>query len=1341
MTIAAGLASTALAQQGTFFNKGTYEIPPQPLVDATNFVNANGGTFIATNGINELSLLAQPFTTSDTLNYTNQGTMVGSPGFDFEYFPSVPPPPQPGVPFNNMAANFVNQASGLNGGIIDCTAFNSVNISGLEETVFVNPKLVVGATNVIDSGQISMDSSGLIDFRGQDLDLRRGTLTMASLLSGTAYEDIEWGSGSFGTNSFGWAPGLQLTPTTASSPQFVANAANFPLGLFIEQMALTNSTPYFESFTGVASGNTIVWRVIFLQDSSPSNVAHNVYFSSLANGVIGNGEFHIEWAGRVQDPVTGAFSTNYLYLSDVPENRRSTNFSFAVPPDTQNQVFGDFTLASSPVKQFLGFPTTAGWFPAPLTNNGSPFPANLVVSNDFSYINAWLTPSAVTNGVLFSVTNVLGRVQLSASQSLNLANTRISGANYVRLSAPVDFRGNSNSFIAAPFADLNLGVTNSLFTVSNLLSPTIPSGWVGITNGPNAVVGSPEFMGGIQAFSGSYTFATNIITSITTDTNGVSTTNTMAITNDVRVLMVNSAVQPNGPALQQDVNLHTGSDLVISDQLNIYRSFSSDAQVLTITTNGPGAFSPSGVLNLLSSDIFWSGSLPNLQYLTNFGEIDSQNQVYFAGNMAGPYSDPNAATPYQAFINHGVITNQGTFIRTGVFENSGVIEDGFGSIDIAASSGALATNGEFIAPAGYVSIAADSLIASNGVIEAGGGPLTLNLNCFLSDGYLFGNQFAHFTNAFYPHVVTNGNAWTASGGIDIPNMPVSHTADLLGTTITNIALNNFVSPNVWPATDEGPNPDGFGDNLAVGRMILNADSTSQFNFIAANGSNAIYIDSIELQGNTTNTDVNGNPLSIAIEPGMNIYYAQAVENGISIAEKLNGKFGAGNTNGGQFFWVSTYAGVYSSTNITYPDNNTYIFNEALAISPDINSGGPDGSEVTNAFLVNLHNPYPIPTNVFYPPTVVSGPLACGNDTSASGGNSTNSTGSPRKILAQLIAPVETSGPVGSSNTPVVFSVAAGSYNGLFYDTNAVKPSSSGYISATVTSKGGFSAKLQFGSHTYSYSGSFDASGAAVFNATGKGLPALSVNLQLVNNDQIVGSVGGGNWLAELQADRAAFTSKNPTPSTGKDTLLLAADGEISTTGTGEGFGTATISKSGSVQFGATLPDGVKITQKSALSKAGVWPVYASLYGGNGVFIGWMQCTNQSDVEGSAVWEMPGGAGGLYSNGLTNQLNAAGSRIQGSIPASGHYALILSGAGLGTSSTNTFGVFGKKVQSSNSGLKLSVNPQTGLFSGSLIVPSSNQKLSFQGALLEKSAIGGGFFLNADQSGQVYFGPAN
>lgn len=1325
------LAQPLVAQQNTntFLWTGTTLYSqtnnPAPEIDALNFVVANGAEF----GVDTTTIF--PYTTSDTLNVTNLGFMEGFPGFDFEYFPLNPPPPQPGVPYSSatMAGTFANIADGLGGGTIECVSFAVVPPAEIESSSngLGLAILKVNATNIINNGLIQMDNSGLLDLRGQHLDLRRGTLTMTPNPASAEFNIPDWGSGGYGTNSGFWAPGSQLTATSAQSALFT----NFNRTLLGVPFILSQSTPYIENINGVPNPTqpgSLIWRYIFLQDSSPPNVTHNVYFGT-SSDLNQPGEFHIEWIAANTDPVTGLQTNSYLYLTDDPAARRPTNYNFALAPIHPINTNGDFSVVASPVQIFSGTLATPS-----INDFTNPWP--LAVTNDFSYISLQLGGTTVTNTVAGgSVTNAPGRIQLTASQDLNLANARISVPYYLSLSSP-NFQGNTNALISPQFADLNLGVTNGSLILSNLLNPAVPI-WTGVPIAPTAV--AADAMGGIQAWSGSFT--NTLSNSVVTFSNGLPfATNTVIITNDVRILLVNSAVQPSGTAYQQNVQLDAPNNLVISDDLNIFGSFSSDTQVLTIATNGPGAFSSFGVINLLSPDIFWSTSLPDLQYFTNWGVFSSENFTVFAGGMSSPISNPDFATPYQAFVNNGIIDNGGTFIRTSDFENSGVIEDDFGgSIDIVATSAnSLATNGQFFAPGGHVSITANSLLASNGIIEAGGGPITLNASCSLSDGYIFGNQFAHFTNAMYPHVVTNGNIWFTSGGIQVAG--AAQQADLLGTTVEDTASGNFVSPIEWAGQDRGPLQGGFADNLAVGQMMLQSDATSVFNFVPANGANAIYVDSIEFFGNTTNTDLDGNPLSVAIQPGMNVYYAEATKNGVSVAEKLNGKFGAANTNSnaGRFFWVTNYAGVYSSTNIHYPDGNTYIFNHALAISPDINSGGPDGTEVTNNNLVNSQNKFPIPTNVLYDITV-QGPQPCPG-TNNVGNNPTNSPGSPL-IAAHLTLPPEAPASlVGSSNAPIVFSVAAGAYNGLFYDTNAVKPSSSGYFSATVTSKGGFSAKLQLGSHAYSFSGTFNSSGSAVVNAASKGLPTLSVSLQLVNNDVITGSVSGNNWVAQLQADRAAYTSKNGTSSAGKETLLLASDDGNSTTATGDGFGSATISTGGNVQLSATLPDGVKITQKSALSKAGVWPVYSSLYGGAGVFIGWMQCTNEINILGSAVWEMPGGAGGLYPGGLTNQIDASGTRLQGKVGFSGSGSAILSGAGLGTSLTNNVVVNGKTVVSGNT-LKLSINPQTGLFNGSVTLPNSKQKLSFQGALLESSGTGGGFFLNEDQSGKVYFGPAN
>jgi hypothetical protein len=1294
LLLAMGRPAYCYTDNGTsFINNGDVQVPtmdPQLVqIDDTNFVN-NGVFSVDMTLIQDPFSSAALFTTSRTLNYTNNGLMTGVPGFDFENFPAT-------VGQAGMAANFVNNASGLSGGEIFVTNVAVFSVNGVLQDYGA---VKVRATNVVDSGLISIDNTGLIDIGGQDLDLGRGRFLMRAAFANAptfGINIIDFGAGLFGdTNNFPWVPSIDLTPTTALTPFFQST----PTATF-EIMQLTNAVVYFQSLNPAPGADgIIVWRGIYLQDHSPANVTPNVFFGSGFDP----GAFHIEWAGQYRDPLTGQIATNYFDLSDDPAARRNTNGFFAFPPS-------DFTFAESTTSLAAG---------ATLATPGYANPAPPgIVSNDFSFISLAPSASLVSTSSIVggSITNIPGRIQLSASHSMNLANVRISGANYLSLNTPVNLINNSNAAIAAPFSDLNIGVTNSSLVLSNLLIPELPA-WSGVIDAPPAVFifgVTPAQMGGLQAWSGSYIFV---------DANGV--------TNDVRMLLVNSALQPTSPTLQKDLFLHEPNNLVIADEFNVFGHFASDATTLTISTNDSSAFSLAGQLNLLSPDIFWSASFTNLLYLTNWGRISTENLANFAGNMFSPNSDPAGATPYQAFVNHGTIIDQGIFVRANYFENSGIIAELLNNgIDIGITGPALSTNSVFSAPFGPVSIAANSLLISNGVVTAGQA-LTLNMSCFLSDGYVFGNQFGHSTNSVLPNVVTNGNIWSVNGGIKIGNRIGNKpaTGDLLGTTITNISFNNLDSVTVWPGEDRGASPAGYANNLALGRMILKADAEpSHFTFQSLTGSNALYVDSIEFQGSATATDTNGNIRAVTIQPGMKIYYAQALVNGVSFAEKLNGK------NGGGFLWVSNYAGVYSSTNIPYPDGNTYIFNDALAISPDIDSDG-DGT-------VNVNDPTPIPAGLTFD-IVNNGPQPCGGGgiTNTNGnGPGTNSSSSAR-AQGGLEFPQHP-----SNSTAVSFTLAQGSYNGLFYETNGVNPATSGFFTANMTSKGSFTAKLLLGGKTYSFfKPAFDSSGHFAGSIAGKGLPSLSVDLQLINNDEIAGEVFGNGWTAELVADRAAFTSKSSPPSdwVGNDTLVLATEDTNSTVAAGDVFGTVSVGKNGNVQFVGTLPDGTKVTQKSALSKDGVWPLYATPYGGSGSLMGWMQVTNDdTNITGSAVWIAPAGKSGAYPNGLTNDLDAAGSSVTGLIGALAQSELTLSGPSLLSSVTNSVMISGKNGPFSNGTLQLIVNVKTGLFNGSVVDPNSSQKLSFQGALLEKSGIGGGFFLNADknQGGKVYLSPAN
>jgi hypothetical protein len=1223
------------------------------------------------------------YETSDTLTYINTGTMTGIPGFDFENFPAT-------VGKAHWADTFINHANGRGGGVISAVnIFGGINEWANGATTFTGgipinfevsglANVIIHATNIINNGLITMDSTGLIDLLGHDVNLDHAVFQMTG---GGGTINLDGGGGGFGTNTEQWPVSGSFTQNQALSPIFT----NFT-GL-VEQMFLGNATPYIQETPlpqGVTNG-TIVWRIVYLQDTSPTNVSTEVFFG---NQGFGDGAFHIQWSGYYRNPLTGNLITNYFGMSDEPVDRRGP---FYFDPNFFVNNLSEFNFLQSPGPIFTGAPATPGFVPDPF--------APATVTNDFGFIVMQPTAASVgTNQVPGgSPTNLPGRIQLTSSNSLNLASTHIAGGNYLSLNAPVNFQGNSNSIIAMPFSDVNLGVTSGSLTVSNLLVPLL--------NGFSGAFGGS---GDVEAFSGSYFFV---------DGNGV--------TNDVRVLMVSSSVQPNFQALQQNVNFHAPQDLTIADQLNIFNSFSSDTASLTVTTNANSAYSLDGELNLYNQNIFYSAlSLPNLQYLTNSGRIVTTNLANFAGNVTSAFSPRSGATPLQAFVNHGYIADEGLFVKANYFENDGTItEFPLGNIDLSIGGSATLTNGFLLATNGAVSVAGSSVLVSNSVISSGR-TLTFSPSCFLSDGYALTNQFGHITNGTVPTVITNGNTFVTGGGIQVLSVPA--TGDLLGTTVTNIALNSLVSINVWSGQDRGVSPSGFAENLALGRMILNSDTNpANFTFVPLNGNNALYVDSIEFKGGATNTDNNGNFTAVTIQPGMKIYYAQALMNGVSIAEKLNGK------NGGGFLWVSNYAGVYSSTNLVYPDGKAHVFNEALAISPNLDSD--------NDSTVNRDDPTPIPAGLTFD-IDNPGPIFCGG-----GGNPPNdppgtNTNHGHHSPGTLAFPAQQDAGSGG----VSFGLAQGTYNGLFYETNGVNAAHAGSFTAKVTGKGAFSGKLQLGAGTYSFSSSFDQSGNRTLLISGKKLTPLTLTLHLVNNDEITGSVSSGtDWSAQL----LAFSAVNNASAygAGKHSLVLSANPNTnsSTTTSGDSYGTMTLSKKGTIQWTGVLPDGGKVSQKSVLSKDGVWPLYSSLYGGNGSLIGWLQVTNgSSDIGGSAIWVVPANQNALYLNGLTNELDASGSDVT---PSSGvsPKTLILSGPDLSGPLTNSVTISGKTGQSGNNTLSLSVDVKNGLFNGSVVDPTSGQKLSFQGALLEKSGIGGGFFLNAnkDQGGKVYLAPAN
>jgi hypothetical protein len=1017
MLMRSASAASALYQNDKVVSyPGTATYPP--VIDATNFVN--NGSF--TVDFTSLYLLDQFYQTQDTINYTNRGLMVANTGFNF---------------FTESTYTGATNAAG--------SFFNSGTIRGastLDLGIYyylVPGQCFVWATNIVNSGSVIVGAGGLISFVGANVNLSRAKLTLESSLVNTGGANV-LGSGVFGLNTNAWYPAFDLGPSNAFS-------AFFPMAPFY--LVLTNSQSYFKVDVG-ASNNII--RSVFIQNNSLSNVAYNVYFDT-ANIGFGNGSVTIEWAGYYQDSASGTFITNYLYLNNDYIRSTATNIFL------NNGIPDNFTFTASPTPLMLGnFPAPVGY------QNVFPFDA---VTNRYAFGDAQLIPTSVsTNDVADqSLTNLPGRIQISASQELNVSLAEISGANFVSLQAPHQFDGSSGAFISAPYLDLNLGVTNGRLAVTNLLESQIPN-----------------WSGEVQAWSTRW---------LAVDATGV--------TNDYRVVIVGSQLTPTTLAQVQDLMLHGSNSIVISDALNVIRNFNADTRNLTLTTNGVanGAASLDGELNFSALDFYWQNAVPNLQNLTNNGAIRIATQANFGGppsnnvvatipalaaqailsragtnvvnvsvgekvqvgnsrytfvssvtntianqikiaatfdgslsnliaaingaagagtvyssitpsnafvgagllanhaftvsaRLTGSLGNTNQITvvstnnilwttnhvsmtngelktnavalnpgvvgtlaggsdaiigstnvvsfPYDNLINNGFISDLGSIIYAANFVSSGVISNGSGGFTLQSLTATL-TNGSITA-AGDISITASSnLVTSNLLLEADRS-LTLWATNWLTDGG-----------------ITNGSVWSvgaASVGEGITILIKPATGDLLGTTITNVAPTNTSVINTWAGVDRGLSPAGYTNNLAVGRLILDAQPSSianhngAFVFNGAGASNALYVDYLELRDYATN----GNNSSsydfpwLTINTNLVIYFAQAVINGYSVADKIDFASREQGANGGRLRWIPTYNGHFSSTNLVFPAGVTNAINVALLTSSLIDS---DGDGLANAY--------------------------------------------------------------------------------------------------------------------------------------------------------------------------------------------------------------------------------------------------------------------------------------------------------------------------------------------------------------------------------------------------------
>lgn len=320
-------------------------------------------------------------------------------------------------------------------------------------------------------------------------------------------------------------------------------------------------------------------------------------------------------------------------------------------------------------------------------------------------------------------------------------------------------------------------------------------------------------------------------------------------------------------------------------------------------------------------------------------------------------------------------------------------------------------------------------------------------------------------------------------------------------------------------------------------------------------------------------------------------------------------------------------------------------------------------------------------------------------------------------------------------TPTVMTTASlptsSTYNGLFYESDAVRVRSAGQFKVTVSSSGKYSGSLVMAAGKYSFTGQFGAFCQGTNLVVRKGASTLTLNFSLNPNGSInpfSGNISDGTWTAGMQGAPTTFNSvTKPAPYLGTYTVGVPSQDFDAAIPMGNGYGSAKVDGNGNVKFSGVLADGTKITQSAQLSDDGSWPLFVPLYKGKGLFMAWVSFENRTndDLHGGLNWiKQPDLLSKYYPSGFTLGGNAVGSLFA---PAS---SLVLNAQAARLQSNGNV----NSVVTS-----ISVSSSTGTFKGSLMDKTTGKPSSFQGALLLKSDTGYGFILGAGQSAPVTLTP--
>ncbi|MGA9452067.1 MAG: hypothetical protein WBW41_12080 [Verrucomicrobiia bacterium] len=847
---------------GSGYSGNTVPFPPQ--IDATSFVNLGtwGSPSLPYGGF---LVEPYPYTTANTLNYTNWGEMLGTVGWEFDYGPL----PNGG---RGMAANFYNGNYNPNtgAGLIESFSYSVANPLLVFGYTYPVGYLWVSATNVINKGALVADASSEIQLAGTTVNLSRSFVEISPIVAvgsangigefspDIAIYDEYWAqstrtnlvSGGVWNGTTATLPPFEPFPVAAPcaeagsvmlsfSPTLLAST-NYVAGYF--PLTVTNISPDGKTFSvaNVLVATNIIYQAAFVDIADP-NMAGAIGFTPSTT------------PSNSFQTVTVELQTSFgdtLFLVDTLASDTGRGL-------LTNIVVSPAYLCSGPTFRPTNYTVER------IDNIGIGAPGSNGVPTDFFYQTSWSNldvnadyaaysclvdsqasepaPNPANPGIAVSVTNLPGRVHIYAG-SLNLNYTQMRGEGEVVIQAN-HLVSSQNAGVDCESLSYNLGSTNGNLNVANLASTSVV-----------------RFNGTVSESSAVWSNLTAVVVTnyiVGFDTNNVLTNAPAFLTNSVQIgvyaLLVDaSRLASESPVTVYDLLLHS-TNIVISDSMNVIGSFLLDGQSFTL--NGSLTFPGTSPVNPVSGAPYvgspiqnWVYTMaPTLLYFTNNGSLVISNNAHFGDD--GP-------TNYLVFVNNGVITAGAQAINSANLQvKSGVNEATVGNF--SATAGTAIFSNALIVAQGDIDISASNVLIDPSILTASGA-LNFTVTTSLSDGG-----------------IGAGNGFSCQNGFNLWTKP--NTGDLWGTQITSTAWFMDEVDHYWSGEDRGTNGYGFTNNVALGTLVLSPQQDGAlypplFFFSGTGAQNGLYVGTLDLSQITSSNEL---AEVIEIDPSLTIYYAHA----------------------------------------------------------------------------------------------------------------------------------------------------------------------------------------------------------------------------------------------------------------------------------------------------------------------------------------------------------------------------------------------------------------------------------------------------------------------------------